>query len=171
MSISSFLNLHLFLGRSQWKLWWPAGTEPPWPRSPGIFSARGKMISVHKWVHHLCKPPTDIIFSRPVFNDSLSFIPGGIMVLEKNLKVNLNVPMKVRMINGLFIKMSLDVQMYPFWLILPKRTCLGTTLIKELLLLSAAWVPLLHLYQIRNMQWMLVVRSSYQSIPELPACV
>lgn len=48
------------------------------------------------------------------------------MVLEKNLKINLNVTMKVRMTNGLLIKMLLDIQMYLSWLISQKRSYLGT---------------------------------------------
>lgn len=48
------------------------------------------------------------------------------MVLEKNLKINLNVTMKVRVTNGLLIKMLLDIQMYLFWLISLKRSYLGT---------------------------------------------
>lgn len=48
-------------------------------------------------------------FSWPVFSDSFSFICGRIVVLEKNLKINLNGTMKARMTNGLFIKMLLDV--------------------------------------------------------------
>lgn len=78
MSISSFIHPHLFLGSSQCKFW-PAGTEPLRSGSPGIFSARGKMISLHKWVCHLCKPPSEIIFSHQSSVTQLSFICGGIM--------------------------------------------------------------------------------------------
>lgn len=38
--------------------------------------------------------------------------------------------MKVRMTNDLFIKMLLDVQMYPFWFVSQKRTCLGTLAVR-----------------------------------------
>lgn len=52
------------------------------------------------------------------------------MILKRNLKINRNVTMKVRMTNDLFIKMLLDVQMYPFWFVSQKRTCLGTLAVR-----------------------------------------
>lgn len=74
--------------------------------------------------------------------------------------------MKVRMTNDLFIKMLLDVQMYPFWFVSQKRTCLGTLAIRGVTFIECG-MRSLYMYQIGTMP----VRDSYQSIPELPAYV
>lgn len=90
---------------------------------------------------------------------------GGIMVIEKNLKINLNVTMKVRMTNGLLIKMLLDIQMYLFWLISQERSYLGTPAGWGV----PAWGPLLYTYQIGTMQYVggsgATTRASQNSLP------
>ena len=96
---------HIYSWKAFWKLWRSAVWSPHAPNHLAYSQLEDKwfsyinesLVSLHQG------------FSWSVFSDSFSFICGRIVVLEKNLKINLSGTLTVRMVSGLFIKILLDV--------------------------------------------------------------